>query len=126
MLYSLYHCISQSRPTPVTNIPQSSVDLHHDILILTHVTVQWRLMEGCSLYIVIQRPTLFLSSVSVLLLILGALSTQAENKGGETVEGWCRMEIWDSLEVVQMISAHIYKPELSDMMSPNCKEGLER
>lgn len=87
MLYSLYHCISQSRPTPVTNIPQSSVDLHHDILILTHVTVQWRLMEGCSLYIVIQRPTLFLSSVSVLLLILGALSTQAENKGGETVEG---------------------------------------
>lgn len=61
--------------------------LHHDILILTHVTVQWRLMEGSLLYIFIQRPTPFLSSVSILFLIFRALSTQAENKGGKTVEG---------------------------------------
>lgn len=63
MLHSLYLCVSQSRAIPVTNIPQSSVVLHHDILILTHVTVQLKLVEKCLLYIFIRRPTLFLSSV---------------------------------------------------------------
>lgn len=66
MLDSLYLCISQSRLTPITSIPQISVALHNEVLILT-VTVQCRLMEEGLLYIVIEKLTLFPPSDSTLL-----------------------------------------------------------
>lgn len=66
MLYSLYLCISQSRLTPVTSIPQISMAVHNEVLILT-VTVHCRLMEEGLLSIVIEKPTLFPLSDSTLL-----------------------------------------------------------
>lgn len=62
MPYSLYLCVSQGRLTPVTSIPQTSVALHNEILILSHVTVQCQLMEEDLLCIVIGRHSLCPSS----------------------------------------------------------------
>lgn len=66
MLYSLYLCISQNRLAPITNIPQISVVLHNDILILIHVIIQCRLVARSWLYIIVTwRPTLFPSSLNL-------------------------------------------------------------
>lgn len=85
MLHSLYLCVSQSRAIPVTNIPQSSVVLHHDILILAHSPVEVS-GEVFALHIHSETHTLSIFCF-VLLLIFRALFTQAENKGGQTVDG---------------------------------------
>lgn len=124
MLYSLYLCISQSRLTPVTSIPQIPVALHNEILILT-VTVQCRLMEGgVALHSHWETHTLstlwFHSHLNPKSPLHSARKYRRREHGG-----LCRVILWASLEMVHITSAKIYRPELSDMMPPNCKDGLE-